>query len=161
MSIRLLTPEDEIFLWKALYYAIFVPPGAIPPEPDIVEQPELSCYVDQWMRYPDDLGFVTEKDSHSIGAVWIRRWSGQERGYGFVDKKNPELSISVLPGHRGCGIGTRLLRHLLKAAKKRYPAVSLSVSLSNPARRLYEREGFRPTDNPQNGSLIMIKQFTT
>jgi ribosomal protein S18 acetylase RimI-like enzyme len=49
----------------------------------------------------------------------------------------------VAPGYRGQGLGTRLLAELLAAPAARGP-VSLSVSADNPARRLYERFGFRP-----------------
>jgi ribosomal protein S18 acetylase RimI-like enzyme len=48
----------------------------------------------------------------------------------------------VLPEYRGHGIGGRLLAALITAAEERYPALCLSVSAHNPARRLYERAGF-------------------
>jgi ribosomal protein S18 acetylase RimI-like enzyme len=115
------------------------------------------------MQRPDDLGVVAEKEGVPIGAAWLRRWSGQQRGYGFVDKATPELSMSVLPAHRGRGVGTTMLRRLLSAAEERYAAVSLSVAASNPARRLYEREGFVPIDRSENwsenGSITMMNVF--
>lgn len=157
--IRALAPDDERFLWDALYYAVFVPPGELQPAPGIVEQPELARYVAGWMRRPDDLGFLAEQGHVPIGAAWLRRWSGDERGYGFVEEATPELSMSVLPGHRGQGIGTRLLRRLLSAARRRFAAVSLSVSRLNPARRLYEREGFVPVGQSDRGSITMVRHF--
>ena len=45
MLIRPLTFDDEPFVWKALYYAIHVPPGEAAPAPDTVDRPDLACYV--------------------------------------------------------------------------------------------------------------------
>jgi len=56
-----------------------------------------------------------------------------------VDARTPELSVAVLPGHRGLGIGTRLVAELLQSVD----AVSLSCDPANPARRLYVRLGFK------------------
>jgi ribosomal-protein-alanine N-acetyltransferase len=44
-----------------------------------------------------------------IGAAWLRLWSKDEQGYGFVDVHTPELSMAVRPEFRGQGIGTLLL----------------------------------------------------
>lgn len=158
MLIRPLTPDDETFLWKALYYAIHIPSGEAAPPLEIVRQPELARYVLGWMQRPGDLGFMAEQDGVPVGAAWLRRWSGGERGYGFVDEVTPELSMSVLPGHRRRGVGTMLLRSLLSLAEERFPAVSLSVSESNPARRLYEREAFISIGESEGGSMKMVRR---
>ena len=90
------------------------------------------------------MGVVAESlpDLTPIGAAWLRCWSGDQKGYGYVDDDTPELSIALLPGNRGHGIGTRLMEAALAAARKRYAAVSLSVAPDNAARRWYERLGF-------------------
>ena len=157
--IRQLTRDDEPFLWHALYYAIHVPAGVDAPESGIVKRPELARYVADWMRRPGDVGFAAEEAAGPIGASWLRLGSSGERGFGFLDEEIPELSMSVLPGHRGRGVGTKLLRRLLAAAEERWDAVSLSVSESNPARRLYERERFTTVRAPGDGSITMIRQF--
>jgi ribosomal protein S18 acetylase RimI-like enzyme len=54
----------------------------------------------------------------------------------------PELSIAILSEYRARGVGTELLLHLFEHLKSRYPAIYLSVSLENPALRLYQRLGF-------------------
>lgn len=159
MRIRFLTAHDAPFLQDALYHAIFTTPGEESPEYEIVEQPELARYIAEWMRQPDDFGFAAEDQGSFIGAAWLRRWSSDERGFGFIDEETPELSMALLPEYRGRGIGTKLLRHLLSAGEERYDAVSLSVSESNPARRLYEREGFNAVSEPVGGSITMVKRF--
>jgi Acetyltransferases len=55
--------------------------------------------------------------------------------------------MAVLPEYRGRGIGTLLLRTLMQSLKDQgIGAVSLSVDVRNPARRLYERFGFYEID---------------
>lgn len=157
-SIRLLTPADEPFLREALYHAIYAEPGETVPR-SIVRQPDLARYVGGWMRRSTDLGFVAEMGWEAIGAAWLRCWSGNDRGYGFVDEATPELSMSLLPPFRGQGLGTRLLRRLLSAASRRFEAVSLSVSTANPALRLYAREGFVAVGEPKDGSAVMLLRF--
>jgi ribosomal protein S18 acetylase RimI-like enzyme len=53
------------------------------------------------------------------------------------------LDISLLPEHRGRGIGTALLRDVLDEAAAAGKRVRLHVARSNPALRLYRRLGFR------------------
>ncbi|WP_437571176.1 N-acetyltransferase family protein [Sorangium sp. So ce542] len=152
--IRLLTPADEPLLWEMLYQAIHVPEGSPPPPRDIVHRPELSRYVQGWGQR-DDLGVVALQEGEVAGAAWLRRLTGPLRGYGHVDDETPELSIALLPQHRGRGLGTRLLTSLLEEARNRYPAISLSVSPDNPALRLYRRLGF--VEVGRNGaSLTMV-----
>jgi ribosomal protein S18 acetylase RimI-like enzyme len=137
-----LSTADEPFLWQMLYHAIFVPEGSEPPPPDIIQQPELARYVQSWGR-PGDLGFkAVTADGEPIGAAWLRLLSVTERGYGYINDATPELSIALLPGYRGQGIGTRLLEHLLAATREQFDTISLSVSAENPAAHLYQRFGF-------------------
>ena len=64
----------------------------------------------------------------------------------------------MFPGQRGRGVGTALLARVLEAAQERYTAVSLSVTASNPARRLYERAGFIVLKE-EAGTLTMQRTF--
>ncbi len=100
-------------------------------------------YLDGWGR-PGDTGFVAEEHGQPVGAVWLRLFTRERPGYGFIDTTIPELSIAVVPGRRGSGIGLALLTATLAAARQAgHPAVSLSVEVDNPAQRLYERVGFK------------------
>jgi GNAT superfamily N-acetyltransferase len=49
----------------------------------------------------------------------------------------------LLPRHQGRGVGSRLLRQMLSLADAEGVPVTLQVIRINPARRLYERHGFR------------------
>ncbi len=99
---------------------------------------------------------IVAEDGPPVGAAWLRLLPEQDPGYGFVDEQTPELSIGVAPSHRGRGIGSLLLEALIEAAREqRYHALSLSVEPDNPARRLYERHGFRVIGTV-DGSLTML-----
>ena len=142
-TVQPITPADEPFLWEMLYQALYAPEGSAPFPRDVVRHPAISRYVQGWGR-PDDSGFLAVEGNREqpVGATWIRLLTGDNKGYGYVDDATPELSIAVMPEHRGRGVGTSLLLHLLSAVKGRYPAISLSVSADNPALRLYQRLGF-------------------
>jgi ribosomal protein S18 acetylase RimI-like enzyme len=137
-----------------LYLALFVPPGNRPADASVVEQPELARYVNGWGRAGDDGLVAISSHGEPIGAAWLRLWSEQDHGYGFIDTLTPELSVAVRPDARGRGVGTELLRRLLLRADASHDSVSLSVSVENPAVRLYERLGFASV-TLDGGSLTM------
>lgn len=158
MQLRPATSADEDELSNLLYYAISVAPGERPPDRDIVNKPELARYVRKWGSVAADYGVLAVEDGTVLGGAWLRQWRGAERGYGFVEEDTPELSLAVIPTRRGKGIGTELLRSLLDEAAKRHACVSLSVASHNPARRLYEREGFT-LQGVAGNSITMLAQL--
>ena len=84
-------------------------------------------------------------DDAPLGAIWARVFPDNEPGYGFIARDIPELSMAVLPGRRGKGVGGALLRACIERARTAgCSALSLSVEDGNDvARRLYERHHFR------------------
>ena len=122
-------------------------------------EPKLSHYAAGWPR-PGDLGVVVEEpDGAGLGAAWLRYFPADDPSYGFVAADVPELSIGVDPSARGRGLGTRLCRRLLDAARARgIRQVSLSVEKANPARGLYERLGFR-TVRDDGDAVTMVAQL--
>lgn len=63
--------------------------------------------------------------------------------------------IQILPARQGQGIGEAVLRELLADAARANVPVSLSVLHGNPARRLYERLGFRiESETETSASMI-------
>lgn len=137
------TRGDETFLREMLYEAIYVPVGEQAPARSILDHPDVARYLVGWGR-DGDLGVISEESAtgNAIGAAWLRLWTENDHGYGFVDTETPELLIAIRPGHRGKGVGTSLMNALLRAAHSRFKTVSLSVWPENPAKRLYQRLGF-------------------
>lgn len=158
--LRPLTALDEPFLWEMLYQAIYVPEGQPLPDRSVLAEPDLTCYVANWGQRPGDLGFagLDPQTRQPVGAVWLRLFSASEPGYGFIAEEIPELSIAILLGWRGQGLGTQLIQAALRKAATSYTAVSLSVSEGNPAARLYQRSGFR-LHARRDTSLVMLKRF--
>jgi ribosomal protein S18 acetylase RimI-like enzyme len=138
--VRLADARDVPVL-RAMLYEAFAWRGdsRFPPLDEALALPEVGRYVDEWGR-GGDLGVIADGD---IGAAWIRLFTEDDHGYGFVAPDVPELSIAVARDERGHGAGTALLGELLvHAAAAGHRAVSLSVATDNPAVRLYERFGF-------------------
>jgi ribosomal protein S18 acetylase RimI-like enzyme len=151
-TIRSLTPDDQPFLWEMLYQALYIPADQTPPPREVIYQPDLARYVQDWGR-SGDRGFVAiaPTTGQLIGAVWLRCLIGENQGYGYVDDATPELGIAVLPEYRGQGIGTALLNAL---AASDPGAICLSVAADNPAVRLYQRFGFAILSQ-DHGTLIL------
>ncbi len=158
-NIRPATLADEPFLWEMLYQSLYVEEGAAPFPREILKRPELSRYVEGWGR-AGDLGFVAEEAASGlpVGAVWSRLPEGVDKGFAYLNEETPELAVAVSPEHRGRGVGTALMKRLLSEASALFPAVSLSVSPENPARRLYERLGFE-TLEVRGGHPLMWMKF--
>ncbi len=162
--IRSLRQDDEPFLWQMLYYASHMQEDNETSSDAAKNVPELNKYVQGWGR-KTDVGVLAlhPHDERPIGAAWIRLLIGEKKTFSFIDDSTPELAIAVLPDYIGQGIGTQLMEHLLEAAKEVYSAVVLSVRLSNPARHLYERMGFKVVDTAINRvggeSFVLLIRF--
>jgi ribosomal protein S18 acetylase RimI-like enzyme len=157
-NFRLLYPSDESFLWEMLYMALYVPPGMPPFPRAILLEPDIACYVQGWGR-PGDWGLMAKTRETNVGAIWLRQWFGEERGYGYVSPAIPELSIALLPEYRNKGFGTRMLKKVISMSQGSFPGLSLSVVESSPARRLYERLGFQKVGQIMD-SLIMLLEWS-
>jgi ribosomal protein S18 acetylase RimI-like enzyme len=158
--IREALTSDEPFLREMLYQSLHVSEGCAPLERQILDHPDIAKYVENWGQ-PGDLGFIAleANNGEEIAAIWVRLFSEAKPGYGYVDSAIPELSIAVLPEYRNRGIGSALIRHLFTHAQTVCSAISLSVSLDNPARRLYERLGFERLRQDAT-SVTMLKQLS-
>jgi ribosomal protein S18 acetylase RimI-like enzyme len=74
---------------------------------------------------------------------------GEPAGRLYLDRSGSELhvlDIALLPPFRGRGIGSRLLGQLAAEADAASVPLTVYVEKQNPARRLYERLGFREVD---------------
>jgi ribosomal protein S18 acetylase RimI-like enzyme len=158
-KIRPLTLQDQPIVWTMLMHAAHETAIEF-----VQKQPDLSRYAENWGRI-GDMGFVAHIDETPIGAAWLRLWSDDNRGYGYLSNTIPELAIAVLPTHRGQGVGTQLLIQILETAHTLFPAISLSVRADNPVVTLYQRSGFIKVEeteviNRTGGvSFSMIKRF--
>ena len=84
-------------------------------------------------HYADASYQIVEFDGRPIGRLYVH--------YSREDVR--VLDISLLPDMRGQGIGRWLLEKVIQQAARLGAPVTLHVAYGNPARRLYERLGFR------------------
>jgi GNAT superfamily N-acetyltransferase len=89
---------------------------------------------------------VIEVDGELVGRFYVARW---ERSIRVVD-------ISLMPTHRGRGIGGALLSRLFEEADRDGKPVSIHVERVNPAQRLYERLGFRLAED--KGVYLLLER---
>lgn len=142
-SIRRLEPGDHAFLRRMLHAAVHVPDGESAPPESIVDDPALARYVADFGERPGDIGVVAHTDDEPVGACWIRLFSSDEPGYGFVADDVPELSVAVVESMRRRGLGTEMIEAVMRLASDAdFELVSLSVAERSPAVALYERLGF-------------------
>lgn len=80
---------------------------------------------------------LIENNSGPIGRIYVHR----------TPAEISLMEVSLLPAWRGQGIGSALLHELLDEARASSTPVTLHVESFNPARRLYERHGFRLVEN--------------
>lgn len=137
LTLRPARPEDEPFL-RALYATTRAAELALVPWPEAQKQAFVAMQFtaqDRHYRshYPAARFDVVEGDGAPIGRLYVER-SVQEIRL---------LDITLAPARRGAGIGGALLDALLAEARAAGCAVQLHVEPTNPARRLYERLGFR------------------
>ena len=161
MKTRVITPADYPLLEDFLYNAIYLSPGEETPPREIIFEPEIFVYIDGFGSKQGDHGVVAEQDGKIVGMAWTRIIPA----YGHIDDKTPELAISVLPEHRGQGIGSALMNRLFDLLRDHgYGRTSLSVQKDNPAVRFYERLGYRITDEKLDHvgheDYIMMKKLT-
>ena len=84
-------------------------------------------------NYPDARFDVLEQQGQAIGRLYVHRTESETR----------VMDITLLPEHRGRGLGGALMRALLDEAAAAGRSVSIHVERYNPAIRLYERLGFQ------------------
>jgi GNAT superfamily N-acetyltransferase len=135
--IRSATQQDLNILWDFLAIAAYEPDAGA-----AKAVPFAAAHLVGWKR-SEDFGFIAEIDAVAIGAAWARQFARDEQPAFYVDGHTPEVTIGVTARVRGQGTGGMLLRALTAEAARRAIGLCLNVRHDNPARRLYERLGFR------------------
>ncbi len=94
---------------------------------------------------------VAEVDKKVVGAVWVRIMDD----YGHIDNDTPSFAISLCKDYRGFGIGTDLMKEMLRILKDGgYKQASLAVQKANYAVRMYQKTGFEIVD--ENGEEYIM-----
>ena len=111
-------------------------------------------YITDFGEKKDDIGLDAEVDKKVVGAVRVRIMDD----YGHIDNGTLSFAISLYKDYRGFGIGTDLMKEMLRILKDRgYKQASLAVQKANYAVRMYQKTGFEIVD--ENGEeYIMLRR---
>jgi ribosomal protein S18 acetylase RimI-like enzyme len=96
------------------------------------ERKQMASFATQWRA--DDVRIIVV-DGKNVGWLQAREAPSQIILQQFF----------ISPDHQRVGIGTKVLHRVLADWKPTGKPVTLTVLKNNPARRLYERAGFRIT----------------
>ncbi|WP_410571096.1 GNAT family N-acetyltransferase [Amycolatopsis sp. cmx-4-61] len=158
MIFREATPADADFLTDVLVAAVnWSPEWKEKSRRRVLAAPDTGHYIAGWPR-SGDLGVVAEADGTPVGGAWLRFFPADDPGYGFVAGDVPELTIGVVAGWRGRGVGRSLLRAVeARARAAGVRRISLSVERVNFAQRLYLAEGYEVVGAGSRDSDTMVK----
>ena len=157
--IRAIRQEEIPLLSDFLYEAIFQREERKLLPREVINQPELSVFIDAFGK-EDDHCLVAECDGKVVGAVWSRIIAGEVKGFGNVDAATPEFAISVYKEYRNIGIGTNLMRSMLQLLKEcGYEQTSLAVQKDNYAVTMYEKVGFEIIEELEQEYLMLCKLY--
>jgi len=148
--LRPVGPQDLRFLRDMLRHAYH---WRLAQDPDL----PVYRYVQNWGRR-GDAGLVAFDGPNVYGAAWYRLFPADAPGFGFVDEETPELTIAVVPSHRGHGSGTELLEALLERARQDGFA-RLSLSAEPGQTGFYEKHGFREVRRG-DGTVTMVAELS-
>ena len=153
-KIRNILEGEVSLLQDFLYEAIFVPEGMSAPPKSIINQSELQVYITDFGKKKDDIGLIAEVDKKVVGAVWVRIMND----YGHIDNDTPSLAISLYKDYRGFGIGTNLMKEMLRILKNRgYKQASLAVQKANYAVKMYQKTGFEIVDENEEEYIMLCR----
>ena len=152
MELRQLRLDETEILKDFIYEAIIIPDGVEPPAREIIEQPDLKVYYENFGTGKADYCIVAEDGDNVVGVVWTRIMND----YGHVDDETPSFAISLYKEYRGQGIGTQLMKEMLELLKSEgYKQASLAVQKANYAVKMYKNVGFKTIDE-NDEEFIMV-----
>lgn len=137
LSFRPITDQDVEFLYK-VYTGMRE------------EEMEMTGWEEQqkenFLRMQFDLQHTQYLQNYREAAFEIIFFNKSPAGRLYVDRREREIrliELALLPEFRRLGIGTTILKDLIAEANEKKLPLNCHVERLNPARRLYERMGFK------------------
>ena len=151
LSLRAVRADDMAFL-SALYATTRADELVMTGWPEatkslFVVQQFTAQHAEYLSRFPDAARTVVERGGAAIGRLYVN--SGEAACH-LID-------ITLLPAQCGHGFGTALLGDLQDHAARLGKPLTLSVLATNPARRLYDRAGFRTSETGASHNRMVWK----
>lgn len=137
VALRSVCPDDQTFLYE-LYRSTRAEElaawGLDASQQESILQLQFKARERHYdIAFPESEHKIILCDNRPIGRILVYR---SEREIRLVD-------IALLPDHRGSGIGASLIRGLIAESQATGKPVTLHVTKSSRAVRLYERLGFQ------------------
>ena len=145
LLLREATPDDESFLLEV--YAS-----------TRIEELEELGWDDNQVQAFIRMQFLARERSYGRADDRIIVLDGRPIGRMMVDRSDAAIllrDIAFLKEYRNAGIGSRLIQDLMKEATSAAKPIELHVLALSPAVRLYERLGFRRSDDDDAAYLKM------
>jgi len=115
-----------------------------------VVETTMRGYVEQtWGRFDEQGNRKAALERIEAGLYSVVRSGAEDVGALAVERTPTHIQLDqlfILPSHQNRGIGATLVRQLASEARTAGLPLRLRVLAVNPARRLYEREGFLVTE---------------
>ncbi len=151
VSLRPATGDDEAFLVK-VYRSTRERELAMVPWTEEQREAFIKFQYDAQLNH-----YQTEYPNaeHSIILA-----NGEPVGRLFIDRRDTQiriLDITLLPAHKGKGIGTPIIRRLMDEAATVKKNVGINLDLFSTSHRLFERLGFKPTEKTDFHTLYVWK----
>lgn len=149
VTLRSVRIEDDSFL-RELYAGTRERELSVVPWPEEQKAAFLQMQFDAQdsyyrTQYPDAKFDIIEIDGVPAGRLYVCAGDGELR----------VIDVSLLPRYQNRGIGTSLMRSILRTAAEIGRVVTIHVEVDSAARHLYERLGFAPVE--QRGVYLLMR----
>jgi GNAT superfamily N-acetyltransferase len=138
VSLRPVNPDDNDFLFRLFCESVGNELNALEAaQRDAILRMQFNAQLQTYKaEFPKADHQIIMLDDRVIGRVLVERIEAEHRG----------VDIALLPEYRSGGIGTMLIQALLDEAASAGKPFRISVVRTNPALHLYNRLGFKITD---------------
>jgi GNAT superfamily N-acetyltransferase len=103
-------------------------------------------YVDKTWGWDDAFQESIFKKNHVPADIQVITLDGEDIGVISIDHKMDEIFLRIIeihPNYQRQGLGTAIIQTIIDDATRQMKPVALRVLKVNPAKRLYQRLGFR------------------
>lgn len=140
LTLSAITPADESFL-LTVYACTRADEMALVPWDDaqkdsFIQNQFQAQYQYYQSRYPNARYDLILMDEERVGRLYVAQ----------LDDEIRILDITVLPAYRRRGIGTKLIRGILKQALKENKSVQIYLETFNQAAKLFTELNFEPVE---------------
>jgi RimJ/RimL family protein N-acetyltransferase len=149
VKLRAVQPDDEEFL-------ISVYASSREQELAMVPWTDEQRYVFAKFQFQAQLNYYQTEFPNSEHSIILSE--GEPVGRLFIDRREAQiriLDITILTRHRGKGIGTPIIRHVMDLAGAAGKSVGINLDLFSTSQQTFERLGFKPTEKTDSHTLYV------